>query len=60
MSIGELVGPIVAGFLTKYFGFEWGCVITAGIIMLFVIFYIPVLLMKVKVVVNIDEHTHSH
>ena len=52
MSIGELIGPIVAGFFTKYFGFETGCLITSGIIMFFVILDIPVVFMRLRVIVK--------
>jgi hypothetical protein len=50
MSIGELLGPIAAGFLTKYLGFEKGCLISAIAILCCGLMYIPVALAKLTVV----------
>jgi hypothetical protein len=51
MSIGELIGPITAGFLTKYLGFEKGCVVTAFGLLACALLYIPVVLAKLQVFV---------
>lgn len=46
MSLGELLGPVTAGILTKNFEFPRGCSLTGLGIFLFALFYIPVVLKR--------------
>jgi hypothetical protein len=48
MCLGELLGPITAGFLTKKWGFARGCSLTAMGILLIGLLYIPVLFVNTK------------
>ncbi len=44
--IGELLGPISSGYLTKYFGFAHAMSISGFVVLTFAFFFIPVLKIK--------------
>jgi hypothetical protein len=38
-STGEIIGPLAAGFMTDYLGFETTCLITSGVCLIYTIVF---------------------
>ena len=59
LDLAELVGPLAGGFLTEWYSFETACMYLGFYYLLFSLFYVPVIFMKIPTSTDNKERNLS-